>query len=287
MLTVKRTMPTISDVNRRTHRLVSAWLATQRSDNTRDAYRRDMASFARWCDEHGADALAATREDLDRYRDDCLASGASPATVTRRLSGVASFFRYANAAGTIEDNPAEAVARPDPESPGRAKLDDAELESLVNAAEELGPKTASLVNLLALDGLKLGEVLAIDVPSIRLTGSAVSVELQRRGEHNELEVSARTASAVSAYVAKRRQGPLFLSERPAARELARLSRFGADFLIKRAGAAAGIEKPVSASVLRRSYIGAAHRAGMPLDAIALQVGHKEVRETARMLEAER
>lgn len=274
-------------MNRRTHRLVSDWLAAQRSDNTRDAYQRDLASFARWCDEHGADALSVTRADLDRYRDDCLAAGASPATVTRRLSGVASFFRYANATGTINENPADAVERPDLASPDRASLDDGELEAVIDAADRLGPKTAALVDLLALDGLKLGEVLAINVQSVCLGGDTASIELQRRGERNEVAVSSRTASAVAAYISTRRRGPLFLSDQPTAPQPTRLSRFGADFLIKRAGAAAGLDKPISASVLRRSFIGAAHRSGMPLDAIALQVGHKEVRETARMLETER
>ncbi len=287
MLTVKPVVPTIGGVNRRTRNLVAAWLATHRSDNTRDAYERDLAAFARWCDDRGMDPLRASPEDLDCYRDACLAAGASPSTVTRRLSGVSSFFRYATAAGSIGDNPADFVERPDLESAGPATLDDGELESLLDAADLLGPKTAALLSLLALDGLKLREVLAVDVPRVCLDRDTVSVEVQRRGEREQVQVAERTGAAVAAYVAKRRRGPLFLGERRSTPKPTRLSRFGADFLIKRAGAAAGIDKPVSANVLRRSYIDAAHRAGTPLATIAHHVGHKEVRETARLLEDRR
>ena len=289
MLTVKAVAPAGEGVDRRTHRLVTAWLATHQSDNTRDAYRGDLAAFTRWCDDNGTEPLRASPHDLARYRDACLAAGANPSTVTRRLSGLASFFRYAKRAGTIEDNPAAFVERPGRRSAGPATLDEGEVESLLDAADLLGPKTAALISLLALDGLKLGEALAVDVPSIRPHGGTVpTVEVRRGGQRHQLELVQRTAAAVSEYVAERTRGPLFLGDRlSTAKPPARLSRFGADFLVKRAGAAAGIEKRVSANVLRRSYVEAAPRAGTPLTAIARHVGHKEVRETARLLEGGR
>ncbi len=274
-------------MDRRTQTLVAAWLATQRSDNTRDAYERDVHAFARWCASHGTRFLDARADDLDHYRDESLAAGASAATVVRRLSGIASFFRYAAGAGAVDDNPADDVERPDPDPAATAALDDAEVAAMLGAADALGPKTAALIALLALDGMRLGEVLAIDVPGVHVDGDTVSVEVRRRGERGRVAVADRTAGAVAAYVARRRRGPLFLGERPTAPEPTRLSRFGADFLIKRAAAAAGIAKPVSANVLRRSYVEAAHRAGTPLAAIARHVGHKEARETARMLEHQR
>jgi site-specific recombinase XerD len=271
-------------VDRRTTRLVAAWLATHRSDNTRSAYERDLAHFSRWCDSTGRDPLRAGPDDVDGYRDACLAAGASPATVTRRLSGVASFFRYATGVGVLTANPADAVARPEGEAATPASLDDGELGALVDAADDLGPKTAALVALLALEGLKLGEVLAIDVPRLRLDDRSVSVDVRRHGATQTIAVTPRTAAAVTAHVAGRRRGPLFLGESPVAHRPARLTRFGADFLVKRAGAAAGIGKPVSAGILRRSYVEAARRAGTPLAEIAQHIGHREVRETARLLE---
>ena len=114
----------------------------------------------------GCRPLDARPDDIDRYRDECLSAGSSPATVSRRLSGIASFFRYAAAQGRVDDNPADGVERPEPGQGGTAALGADELAPLLDAAEALGPKTAALVHLLALDGMRLGEVLAIDVPRI-------------------------------------------------------------------------------------------------------------------------
>lgn len=284
MLTVKPLRGKMRAVERRTKRLVAGWLTTYRSDNTRDAYERDMVAFVRWCTETGRDPLRASSSDLDAYRDDALNTGSSAATVTRRLSGIASFFRYANEVGALDGNPVDQVERPEADASAPETLDDGELASLLDAADALGPKTAALVALLALDGMKLGEVLAVDVPRVVVGRRAVTIEVSRRGETEDVELAPRTAAAVAAYLADRRRGPLFLGDSPVAAKRTRLSRFGADFIVKRTGASAGIDKPVSASILRRTYIETQHRAGTSLADIAQHVGHRDARDTARLLE---
>lgn len=284
MLTVNPCVGKIGGMERRTQRLVAGWLTTYRSDNTRDAYERDLVAFVRWCSETGRDALRASAADLDAYRDEALAGGSSAATVTRRLSGIASFFRYATEVGALDGNPADDVNRPDADTAAPETLDDDELASLLDAAEELGPKAAALVALLALEGMKLGEVLAIDVPRVRIDRRAVAIEVARRGTREDVTVGARTGEAVTDYLAERRRGPLFLGDSPVAAKRTRLSRFGADFIVKRASASAGIDKPVSASVLRRTYIETQHRAGASLADIAQHVGLRDARDTARLLE---
>jgi site-specific recombinase XerD len=270
--------------DRRTAQLTAAWLATKTSDNTRAAYERDLAGFVAWCRERDREPLEADSRDAHDYRDACLAAGASAATVTRRLSGIASFFRYAEQHQKLAANPFDDVARPAHERPDRTVLDDAELSALLESARSLGAKAVALVALLALDGMKLGEVLAVDVPRVRLDGAAATVELERRGRREAVAVTPETAAAVAAYVGRRRRGPLFLGDSPVPASPSRLTRFGADFVLKRAGVAAGLRQGVSASMLRRSYIAAARRAGTPLADIAHHVGHREVRETERLLD---
>ena len=64
----------------------------------------------------------------------------------------------------------------------------------------------------------------------------------------------------------------------------RLTRFGADHLIKQAATAARIERPVSANVLRRTHVATAERAGVPIDDIRHTMGHIDVRTTRRYME---
>jgi integrase/recombinase XerD len=284
MLTVKSFRGKISGMDRRTQRLVDGWLAGHPSPNTRAAYRQDLTRFARWCAAAGSRPLAVGPEDLDTYRDACLAEGASTATVARRLSGIASFFRYAAAKGAVRGDPAGAVERPVATDPAQAPvLDPGEMQALLAAAGGLGPKAEALVMLLGLDGMKLGEALAIDVGDVSL-GRPPSVSLERRGAAQIVSLSKLTAKALAAYIADRRSGPLFLGDSAIDRRPARLTRFGADFIIKRAGSAAGIDRPISANTLRRSFITDAHREGRSLEVIARHVGHRDVRETARFVD---
>lgn len=271
-------------VIRSTAGLVPSWLAQQTSANTRAAYETDMRSFTQWCDDNGRTVLAANAGDVDDFREACIAAGASSATVARRLSGIGSFFRYASDAGAVPENPALRTSRPQLERRVTVALDENEIEAVVAAAERISPKAAALVALLAVEGIKLNTVLAIDVPSIHRGRRSLCIEVERRGERDHLAVADRSASAIAAYVANRTHGPLFLGDSAVRRGPARLTRFGADFLIKRAAATCGIDKAVSANALRRSYVNAQRRSGTPLADIADRAGHRDARATARLLD---
>jgi site-specific recombinase XerD len=270
----------------RTERLVEGWLARDLAANTRSAYRHDFEGFVGWCRATGRRPLAADRGDIDAYRDHCLSGGAGSASVARRLSGIASFFRYAAAAGAVSGDPVDGVDRPTSPDPAESPvLGGDEVAGLVASASGLGAKAAALVAILALDGLKLGETLAMDVGDASLGPPSAWVAVTRRGQRTEVPISAATANLLGAYIGRRRTGPLFLGDSPVphAGGPARLTRFGADFILKRAGSAAGIPTPVSAAVLRRSFIAEAHRSGRPITEITRQVGHRDVRETSRFL----
>jgi len=273
-------------MDRRTQRLVDGWLAEHPSANTRAAYRHDLGGFFDWCATTGRRPLGVSPTDIDAYRDQCLTDGAGSATVARRLSGIGSFFRFAAQSGAAPGDPVEDVDRPAaPDPADSAVLDRDELAALVSSAQQIGPKAAALVALLALDGLKLGETLAMNVGDASPAGAPTSVTVTRRGHRTEVPISAATSRLLAAYLGRRRSGPLFLGDSPVPHDRGptRLTRFGADFILKRVGAEARVDKPVSASILRRSYIAEAHRAGRPMPDISRQVGHSQVRETARFV----
>jgi len=273
-------------MDRRTERLVTGWLATYASANTRAAYRRDVERFVDWCASTGRAPLSAGPADIDAYRDESLSDGAGPATVARRLAGISSFFRFATESGALRSDPVEGVERPASPDPGDAPvLDGEEVRALLASAHDVGTKAAALVALLALEGLKLGETLAMDVRDASLRRAPASVAVIRRGDRTSVPISATTSALLAAYVGRRRSGPLFLSDSPIphAKSPTRLTRFGADFILKRIGSTANIDKPISAATLRRSYIAEAHRSGTPTPEISRQVGHRQVRETVRFL----
>jgi integrase len=142
-----------------------------------------------------------------------------------------------------------------------------------------------LVRLLLEEGMRLAEILALDrvdlsgplhARRLRVVrhGGSVSVVLDRAGSRSLGELEQTTRSP----------GPLFVGPPRGRAGSVRLTRFGADHLIKRAAIAVGIERPVSANVLRRTHVTTAQRAGVPIDDIRHTMGHIDLRTTRRYME---
>jgi site-specific recombinase XerD len=256
-----------------------------KSENTRDAYARDLEGFRWWCVEKGRSPLDASTLEIERYCDACGDRGASRASIMRRLSALSSFFDYAVEALAVAGNPARSAGRPFPvELAEQGSLSDAEADALYEAALGLGEREAVLVGVLLWDGLKLGEALALDLGDVATRGAGVWVWVRRRAGSDELRLDRRSAKAMRRYVAGRERGPLFVGRSPTRAADVRLTRFGGDYVVKQAVRAAGLDgRGVSANTLRRSYMASAHRHGSTVEAIQARVGHRSERETRRYL----
>jgi integrase/recombinase XerD len=79
---------------------------------TREAYRMDLRLFTAWCARQDTALFEVRRMDIERYARQLEARGLARATVARRLSTVAGFYRYAEQEGLIVRSPAVHVRRP-------------------------------------------------------------------------------------------------------------------------------------------------------------------------------
>ena len=264
--------------------LAAAWVFTHTSENTRRAYWADLGAFAAFCTSRGGSALDASADDVEEYRREVETVGASAATVARRLASLASFYRYAGAADATAPNPVASVPRPArPATSSTDVLEPDEVAALLRAAERLGPKTTSLVCLLLLDGLKVGEAVGADVDDLQRRGRSTTLALGRDdGHRHEVTLDSRTARALDRYLDGRRDGPLLLSDPSGDRPPRRLTRFGANYLVKRAAQGARLVKSVSANSLRRSFAAAALEAGVHVRAVQSRLGHADIRTTRRL-----
>jgi len=264
---------------------IAGFLEACRSSNTRDAYRADLGHLAAWCRNRGTlDLLTIDAADVARYRTDCELAGASAATVARRLSAITSFGAYAAANGSGSALAAVTeIERPTLESSSTAELlTDANAEALLAAADRVSRRSAVLIRLLMLDGLKVGEVIRADATNVRGRPPHMTLCLQNRNPRS-IALHADSATAVRRYLGRRRDGPLLLSERRG-RPPGRLTRFGVDYLVKQVANEAGIGQCVSGNTLRRRFVVAAHADGTDLDEIRQSAGHADRRTTRRYLD---
>ncbi len=263
--------------------MVAAWLDQYDSPHTRAAYRADLHHYGEWSSAQGMDPFPISEEDLRLYRAACEFAGNKPATVARRLSAVASFAGFADQRSDGASSPH--IDRPTlPLSSPTESLGPDEAEALLAAADEMSPRAGLLVRLMMLDGLKVGDVVRADAADVSGRPPRMTLALHPPS-HRVVDLNRDTADLVAAYLGRRRQGPLFFSEHRA-RLTERLTRFGVDYVIKQAVAAAGIAGAISSNTLRRRFIVAAHERGEDLDEIRASAGHVDSRTTRRYLDTQ-
>ena len=79
---------------------------------TREAYALDLRQFTTWCRARSLDLFAVRRTDIESFARDLEARGRARATVTRRLSTIAGFYKYAVEEELLDHSPAAHVRRP-------------------------------------------------------------------------------------------------------------------------------------------------------------------------------
>ena len=140
---------------------------------TREAYTLDLRQFTAWCRARSLPLFKVRRADIQSFARDLEARGRARATVTRRLSTIAGFYKYAVEEELLEHSPAAHVRRPrvDYESHAVA-MDRNELGELLVAAGLGPPPEHALISLLALNGLRVSEATGADPSLLILTSLA-------------------------------------------------------------------------------------------------------------------
>jgi len=249
--------------------------------HTRAAYARDLADWGRFCEQVGVDPLQATRAHVDAYaRSLAELEHRSPATVARRLSALAGFYRYALSEDLIVRNPVAPIRRPkggsDTVSTG---LDRDELSALVAAAKADSPRSHALVILLGLNGLRVSEALAADVTDLSTErGHRVLFITRKGGKRATVPLAPRTAETLDAYLAGRTTGPLFATSTGA-----RLDRAATWRLLRKLARRAVPRKAGSIHPhdLRHSFVTLSLDAGASLRDVQDAAGHADPRTTRR------
>ena len=73
---------------------------------TREAYALDLRQFTTWCRARSLALFAVRRADIESFARDLEAAGRARATVTRRLSAIAGFYKYAVEEELLASSPA-------------------------------------------------------------------------------------------------------------------------------------------------------------------------------------
>jgi integrase/recombinase XerD len=280
-----------------------AWLRNRRlSEHTRDAYRRDVAGWLRWCAGHELDPLRANFLDVNDYGRALestlgVRSGRplTPATVARKLSALSSWYDFLVKLRAVEANPVSGADRPriDRDHSATVGLTPEEVDALLAAAEaDTGPTAArnrAAIALLADLGLRVGELVSLDLSDLGAERGHRSVRfIGKGGRPRRRALTPGTAYALDAYLAVRAAaqgvtvpelaGPVLVTATGG-----RLDRHSVFRLVRRLAQAAGIPAwaKLSPHSLRHAFATTARAEGVPLEDVQDAMGHADPRTTRR------
>ena len=254
------------------------------TENTLMAYQQDLRVFVSWCRARELLLFDVRRAQIELFARSQETAGMARATIARRLSTVASFYRYCVEEELIGLSPAVNVRRPKvrPEST-MTGLDRNELGAFLVEAGLSNARDHALACLLALNGLRVSEALAANIGDMGLERGHHTLRIIRKGGKSALiPMAPRTARTVYLAVGDREDGPIFLNS-----DGARMDRHQAARVVRRLAKHAGIDKNISPHSLRHSFITAALDAGVPLRDVQEAASHADPRTTMRYDRARR
>jgi integrase/recombinase XerD len=259
-------------------RLAVAGFLARYSDPTRTGYTHDLKSYCGWCEHHQLGVFEVRRGHVELWARTMEDPGLARATIGRRLSTVARFYRFAVIDGLIEHSPAEYVRRPkiDTESTTLG-LDRMELGAFIAQGAAAGPMDHALAWLLGLLGLRVGEACGINIEAISAERGHRTVTVLGKGSKLAvIPLPPRVGRAMDLAAGDRLEGPLLLT-----RAGNRMNRHAATRIVRRLALRAGVTKRISPHSLRHSFITAALDAGVPLRDVQIAARHADPRTTTR------
>ena len=203
-----------------------AWLEQQgKSRHTIAAYRRGIEHFQRWSQtSYGgrfdpAATLPRDVRDWQTYQQ--TVEKAAPASINQRLVALDRFFAWALRQGLTQHNPTDEVATlrlPQRQPKGLSPRDLRRLLRAVHAEGDL--RDIALIEVLAGTGLRVGELLALQVGDIQINERSGTLTV-RRGKHGgfrQVPLTKDVRHALSAYLEthpdkERPEAPLWIGTR--------------------------------------------------------------------------
>jgi integrase/recombinase XerC len=148
------------------------------SAHTGASYRRDLDIFAGFCRRAGVTAWQQL--DSQHVRSFAAAEfrrGQSPRTIQRRLSALRSFFNYLQREKILQANPAREVQAPQAKKRLPATIDVDQMNRLLSfrTDEQLSVRDKAIMELFYSSGLRLAELVALDLNDLDLRDQTVRV----------------------------------------------------------------------------------------------------------------
>jgi len=253
------------------------------SANTVSSYLRDMQQFAAAMDQKGIELPEVLSHDVEEYSHSLSSSGKSPATVTRSVASIKSFYQCLFSKGIVTQNPTKGVTSAKVERKLPQILTGREVELLLEqpqCTDLKGYRDRAMLELLYATGIRVSELIALDVDDLNLPGGIL--RCSSKGKERVIPLYPAAIRALNDYIRSvRPQLVNSLDEEALFVNMSgeRMSRQGFWKLIKFYQEKAGIQKEITPHTLRHSFAAHLLENGADLHSIQEMLGHADISST--------
>ena len=260
------------------------------SEHTIRNYQSDLMQFSKFVVAKKGDPgielvdYMLIRSYLGQLFDKCKRT-----TIARKLSTLKSFFSYMELRGLRSNNPATDITTPKQEKRIPAYLPVDDMFALLEQPDkenELGLRDRAILELLYSSGLRVSELVTLDIEKFDLTSRLVRVS-GKGGKERLLPIGRKATAVIKEYIQntekKRKKagystifGPLFLNYRGG-----RLSARSVDRLVKRHSRQCGITAEISPHSIRHTFATHLLDGGADLRSIQELLGHVNLSTTQK------
>jgi integrase/recombinase XerD len=255
------------------------------SENTLEAYGRDLGKLAEFARTKKRAPLALRQRDLTEFVGRLREQGLGPRSQARAIHAVRGFFRYGVREGLIEADPMENLRAPRAFRALPRYLTPKQVEALLDApdvAKPLGLRDRAILELMYATGLRVSEVIGLRAEGLDMDLGIVRV--MGKGRKERLVPLGKVARDwIERYLAEARERltrgrpgvpPLFVNHR--GRKLSRMGLWG---IVRRHAVTAGVERILTPHVLRHSFASHLLERGADLRSLQAMLGHADISTT--------
>ena len=260
------------------------WLERGLSQNTQSAYTRDLNQWACWLNERNQNLEQVDAQDIQGYLAWRLSEAFKTSSTSRQLSCIRSFYRYLLREGVIDADPTLNIANPKRGRPLPKSVSESQVEALLAAPDvndALGLRDRAMLELLYGSGLRISELIALQVGQIDLRAGLLQV-VGKGDKERLVPVGESCIDWLRLYQLKSR--PLLLNQtNPDALFLSRrgqmMTRQTFWHRIKSYALSAGIQQDLSPHTLRHAFATHLLNHGADLRAVQMLLGHANLSTT--------
>ena len=263
--------------------------------DTLKTYRGHFEAWLSWCVKNAINPGLATVEDIKGWRQDLIAAGSKPSTISLKLTTVRRFYQSAVERGYLESNPAASVRAPRERRAVKERIKylsagEAELlfRAVPNDSETKSLRDKAMIGLMALEGLRRVEIVRACVSDIEPDAEGLRLLVHGKGKERFIYQREDTARALQDFLAARgpvekdSEGePLFVQIRKGGTAMGRITRTGVNKVVDHYLMKAGLKREgVSCHALRHTCGALLYQATRDVRAVQETLGHSNIATSA-------